>query len=96
MRPLFWRSKTDSELNPAVVREVSWVRLPCHILCGCEEKSTALGQLLCLSFVSLCGWLLAVRIDSVTLDHPIERAAIDPENLGNARTIPTGDLEHVK
>jgi len=41
-------------------------------------------------------FLFAVALDAETFDHPVERASIDAENLGGARSITAGDFEHVK
>ena len=38
----------------------------------------------------------AVGIDPVAFDHPVERASIDAEDLGGARAVPAGDLEHIQ
>lgn len=40
--------------------------------------------------------LFAVGVDAVALDHAVERAPIDAENLGGACAVTAGDLEYIK
>ena len=40
--------------------------------------------------------LFAVGVDAVTVDHAVERAAVDAEDLGGARAIAARDFEDVE